>query len=437
MKVTRVLKDTVCDELGFEEGDTIIAFDGNKFIDILDYEYYDTMTDFTLEVTKADGENIIFEIEKDSDERLGLEFCGDGIDMQECHNNCLFCFVNQLPKNKTLRKTLYVKDDDYRHSFISGTYVTLTNLKDADIDRIIRLKLSPIYVSVHSTSHEERLKLLGIKRSNNVMEILKKLSQNGIAVHSQIVYCPGVNDDLEKYINDLSPLTSSLAIVPVGLTDNANPTLRLVTKTEANNVIDLTHKMSTQFLKTKGERYVYCSDEFYVIAGRDVMSADYYEDFYQIENGVGLLAKFNMDMEYGVSVADEYLKNNAHTKPKNVSIATGHSAYNFIKTKADYIGKKYGINIAVHKITNTFFGKSVTVAGLLTATDIIDGLTGKQLGESLLLPSVMLQEFGDMFLDNKTTKDIQNNLGVTVKIIESDGESFVYGMLGINKRDLE
>lgn len=435
MKVYGVEKNSIAEELGIEKGDDIVKINGYPFVDVLDYEYCESQAEFTMTVKAADGFTCELYIEKEPYETIGLDFADSGIDMIQCRNNCLFCFVNQLPKGRNLRETLSVKDDDYRHSFISGTYITLTNLSEQEIERIIRLKLSPLYVSVHSTDEKERLKLLGIKRARPIMETLQRLSDAGIILHTQIVYCPTINEDIEQYIDELLQLAHTLAIVPVGLTDFANPMLSCCNSDNAKRVIDIVEKKQAECLAARGSRFVWCSDEFYVLAGRKVPLASCYEGFGQIENGVGLLAKFNEDFDYAIEMIDEKHQN---FTPKNekIAIATGVSAYNFISGKAEILCKKYGIDVTVHRIENNFFGKTVTVAGLLTAQDIASGLVDKPQFDKLILPSVMLKEFGDMFLDNSTTDDLSKTLNKPVEIIQPDGESFVYGLLGLKRKDM-
>ncbi len=419
MEISRVLKNSLAEKLGLKKGDEIVSFNGFDFIDILDYEYYNSFSDFKIKAVVS-GKEKEFNILKDESESFGLEFDSE-IKVRQCRNKCVFCFVDQLPKS-ALRNTLRIKDDDYRHSFISGTYITLTNLSKSDIDRIIRLKLSPLYISVHSTNDEIRNKLLGIKEGFSILPLLKEFKANGIDFHSQIVYCPGFNDDLETSINELMPLSLSLSVVPVGLTKECNPSLRPVDAQGARITVELIEKIQEKALKQYGTRFVWPADELYVKAGMTIPHYDTYEAYPQIENGVGLLAKFNEDFEYA-------LKEVKKGKIGKVSIATGESAYGFIKEKAQILNEKFGGEISVYKIHNNFFGASVTVAGLITGGDLYCQLKNKPLNGRLILPSVMLREFTDVFLDDISVKELEEMLKVKITVAEPDGESFVKSVL--------
>ena len=415
MRVLGVEKNSIGEELGIKAGDEIVSFDGYKAVDILDYEFYDDAENFTLEVRRGKRETV-YEIEKEPFETLGLEFDRE-IKIRGCRNNCIFCFVRQLPSGENLRDTLRVRDDDYRHSFISGNYVTLTNLSDFDVERIIRLKLSPLYVSVHTVDDKLRNEMLGIKDSRPILPLLKKFYDAGITLHTQIVYCPTVNEDLEQSIIKLSEFCATLAIVPVGLTKNANPNLRPVSGSEAEKVIELTEKYQRKLLAEKGTRFVWAADEFYVKAGKAVPNGETYEDYPQIENGVGLLAKFEEDFAYALETAE---KCNG-----KLSVATGESAYDFIKEHSLILNEKLGCEITVHKIKNEFFGDTVTVAGLVVGRDIYNALSSKDLGERLIIPSVMLREFHDVFLDNMTVSELERKLNVKITVADSSGYGFV------------
>ncbi len=418
MRILGVEKNSIGEELGLKAGDEVVSFDGYKAVDILDYEFYDGSEQFSLGVKRGEEETL-YEIEKDADETLGLEFDRE-IPIRGCKNNCIFCFVHQLPKEETLRDTLRVQDDDYRHSFISGNYVTLTNLSDFDVERIVRLKLSPLYISVHTVDDGLRNEMLGIKRSRPILPLLKRFHDAGIVLHTQIVYCPEVNEDLERSITELSEICATLAIVPVGLTKNANPRLRPVNKAEAEKVIALVEKYQKKLLGENGSRFVWASDEFYVKAGIPVPGGETYEDYPQLENGVGLLAKFEEDFAYALG--------NAAKCKRKLSVATGVSAYEFIKAHAEILNKKLGCDITVYQIENRFFGDTVTVAGLIVGRDIYETLKDKDLGERLIIPSVMLREFQDVFLDNMTVSRLEEKLNVKITVADSSGDGFVYAI---------
>ncbi|MCL2797468.1 MAG: DUF512 domain-containing protein [Firmicutes bacterium] len=494
MRIKSVDKYSVGASLGLKPGDEIFAFDGYLFEDILDYEFYDAAEKFTMSIRKRQmgtgAFDKTFQVIKAPEETLGLSFDGDGIKLKACRNRCIFCFVDQLPPDKSLRRTLRIKDDDYRHSFLSGTYITLTNLSQSDFARIKRLKFSPLYVSVHTTDEALRRKMLGIsKRCHGVgltdsgiggknterslsavsqpdpvtapvLSLLKELHGAGIRLHAQIVYCPGVNEDIEKSARELFPFCESLAVVPVGLTRYQNPDLRAVSREDAQKIIDLTEKLQTEFLAERDTRFVWAADEFYLKAGVELPGSEPYEDYPQIENGVGLLAKFDEDFAYGLEEMKRNAKNVGRKQianyklkitdsdeapnekssaiphssfliPRSVSLATGVSAYPFIKQKAQILSEKFNVQIYVYAIENRFFGPSVTVAGLLTGSDLASGLKGKPLGEVLLLPSVMFRSGSEEFLDNMTLSGLSEILGVPIQKIPPNGESFVLSVAKI------
>ena len=423
MKILSVSPNGVAKELGIQSGDFLLSFDGHAVVDVLDYDYYNSAEHFTMTV-KRGNEVTDYEIEKDEDEDLGLELSRD-IPVRQCRNRCVFCFVDQLPKTE-LRSTLRVKDDDYRHSFIFGNYVTLTNLSEKDLARIIRLKLSPLFVSVHAADPALRRKLLGIEPPQEIPDILEQLRTlhaGGIQVHAQAVLCAGLNDDIDDLIAKIEPYTASLALVPVGLTKGHNPALRPLTKDEAARILGQTEAWQQKLLSKRGTRYVFAADELYLRAGLPVPPYEAYEDFSQIENGVGLIASFKHDFEDAIARIEK-----AHIG--ECSIATGVSAYPLIRDCAAVLTQKFGGTIRVYEIKNDFFGHTVTVAGLLTGRDILAQLKGKPLGERLVLPRVMLREFSDAFLDDMTVSQLSASLGVPVEIAGADGESLVLGLIG-------
>lgn len=423
MKIFSVAKNSIADELGIKAGDELLAFDGFPVTDVLDYDYYDSLENFVMTV-RSGGEVTDYEIEKYDDEELGLELDRE-IRVRSCRNNCIFCFVDQLPKEE-LRSTLRVKDDDYRHSFIFGNYVTLTNVTGRELERIIRIKLSPLYVSVHSSDYAMRNKLLGINHAPAIPDIvtqLRKLHAGGIRVHAQIVYCPDVNEDVEQTIRDISPYTESLAIVPVGLTRDCNPELRRVDCEHARRILDIVDKWQRKLLAERGTRYVFASDELYLAAEREIPPYEAYEDFCQIENGIGLIAAFVHDFENALADC-------ASGHVGEMSIATGLSAKPLIERCAQKLTAKFGGKIHVYGIRNDFFGESVTVAGLVVGRDIAAQIGGKPLGERLVLPRIMLREFQSVFLDGYTVERLESELKVKVQIIQPDGESFVREITG-------
>lgn len=417
MRIVDVDKGSVGEELGLKAGDELVSFDGHTVVDILDYDFYNESERFFMTVKRGDEETE-FDIEKDTDEDLGLTLDTE-LTVRACRNKCIFCFVDQLPKRE-LRKSLHVKDDDYRYSFISGSYVTLTNVSDEDLERIVRLKLSPLYISVHTSNAELRRKMLGNPKAPDILKQLKFLHDGGIKMHAQIVYCPGVNEDIAETAIETAPYCESLAVVPVGLTKDCNTDLRCVEKIDARRIIDKVSALQQGFLESKGTRYVFLADEFYVISELPVPDYEHYEDFVQIENGVGMIALFKHETELA-------LNDIKVGKAGDFSIATGVAAYETIKEAAEKVMQKYGGNIKVFAVHNSFFGETVTVAGLVTGGDIYERLKDEKLGEFLMLPRCMLKEFGDVFLDNMTVNELEHKLGTKIKIVGTDGVSFVKG----------
>lgn len=427
-KVTKVLDESVCKD-SIQVGDEVLKFNGRDFIDILDYVYADA-TDCGEMTVKKSGAIQIMEYKKsDSSETIGLEF-DDSVEIvpKECCNNCIFCFVKQLPKG--LRDTLYIKDDDYRLSFISGSYITCTNLKEADIERILDYKLSPLYISVHATDEEVRKYLLGIKRCAPQLDILKRFVEGGIVLHTQIVLVGGINDGeiLKKSLNDLFETgVKSVAIVPVGLTghrDGLNE-LKPLTKAQAESVIDIVEK----FYETH-EGFCYCSDEMYQIADRNVPAAEYYGEYEQIENGVGLIAKFLSELETALQDAPRFVRR------KSVAVITGISGERTMRKAAEIVNNRYKkISINVYPVVNKFFGETVTVTGLVTATDIIRCYGDKKFQEDyIMIPSVMLKEFGNVFLDDVSVEELEKKLNKKIVVSRPDGEGFLKSVLRGDKK---
>lgn len=417
MRIIDVDKGSVGEELGIKQGDELIAFDGHKVVDILDYDFYNESECFVMTIARG-SEETEFDIEKDSDEDLGLNFDAE-LSVRVCRNKCIFCFVDQLPKRE-LRKSLHVKDDDYRYSFISGSYVTLTNVSDEDLERIVRLKLSPLYISIHTSDNELRRKMLGNPKAPDIMKQLGFLHDGGIKIHAQIVYCPGINEDVAQTAIDTAPYCESLAVVPVGLTKDCNTALRCANEADARRVVSCITPLQKEFLEEKGTRYVFLADEFYVIGKLPVPDYEHYEDFVQIENGVGMIALFKHEIDFAIGEMSD-------GEVGAFSVATGVAAYETIKEAAEKVVNKFGGSIKVFSVVNSFFGESVTVAGLVTGGDIYNRLKGESLGDYLMLPRCMLKEFGDVFLDNMSVNELEHKLGTKIKIVGTDGVSFVKG----------
>ncbi|MCQ2770233.1 MAG: DUF512 domain-containing protein [Clostridia bacterium] len=430
VKITEVIRGSYAEKCGIHVGDSLISINGTRIRDVLDYRFY--MCEKHLEVlVDREGEEISFKIKKGEYDDIGLDFETYLMDNKRtCCNKCVFCFIDQMPKG--YRDTLYFKDDDSRLSFLMGNYVTLTNFTDADVDRIIKMHMSPINISVHTTDPELRVKMLNNKRAGDVLKYLDKFNEAGIKMNCQIVLCKGYNDGehLTKTMHDLAsmyPQVSSVSIVPCGITKYRDglPHMELFTKEESAAVVRQVETFAQQCKDYYGEYIFLCADELYLEGGLNIPSGDYYGEYSQIENGVGMIA--SMKDEFDDAIIDaEYDGGN-----KTVSVATGALAYDFIKSLADQISNKFpSIKINVYKIENDFFGRTVTVAGLVTAVDMIKQLKGKELGETLYIPSVMLRSERDLFLCGTSIDELSKELGVDICITETDGYDFLDKILG-------
>lgn len=409
---------SIADEIGIVPGDVIVSVDETPLKDILDFKFYTASDEYVLEILKTDGTTEIVEIVNEDYEELGVEFENGLLDKpQVCKNKCVFCFVDQLPRN-CMRKTLYFKDDDYRLSALMGNYITLTNLDESDIDRIVRMRLPRINISVHSANPEIRSRLLNHKEAD-VMPHIRRFADAGITMDCQVVCCPGINDkeDLDntiKALADFYPCVQSLSVVPVGLTKHREhlPNLTKFDKISAEELISQVEKHQKDCLAKFGSHFVYPSDEFYVKAEIPVPDAEVYENFLQIENGVGLMASLKAEFE---DAKCDFIKADCRK-----TIATGVSAEKFIHELVSSITD----NVEVIAIKNKFLGETITVAGLITAGDLIEQLKGKDLGEELLIPRVMLNH--DMiFLDDKTIDDVEKALDVKIITVENDGYDLI------------
>jgi len=394
--------------------------------------YYGYDAHLAVELESADGKRRVVKVRKREGQDLGVDFEDYLMDCpMECTNNCKFCFVDQMPPG--MRKSLYFKDDDARMSFLTGSYITLTNLTDRELQRICDLKISPVNVSVHTTNPELRADLMGNLAAADIMERIQKLSDAGITMNCQIVCCPGLNDgeQLLNSIHDLAtfyPHVSSVAVVPVGLTKYRAglAPLKLFTPEQAGKTIDLVETFAAQCQAYYGSRIVYCSDEFYLKAGRPLPDDDYYEDYVQLDNGVGMLRLLKTEFDAALKMVDA-----SEGDGVPFSIATGTAAGPFIEkllmTAVEKCGK---INGQVFAIDNDFFGHDINVAGLVTAQDMIRQLTGKPLGERLLIPDNMLRHGETVFLDDLTVADVENALHVKVVQVPQDGTELLFAMLG-------
>lgn len=422
--------DSIASELELKSGDELISINGNPVNDVIDYMFYSENSHLEL-LVRIDGEEVLFDVEKDAYEPLGINFDTYLIDKQRsCKNKCIFCFIDQLPKG--LRETLYFKDDDARLSFLMGNYVTLTNLTEYDIDRICKMRISPINVSVHTTDPDLRVKMMKNPNACRINEILDRFKNAGIAMNCQIVLCKGVNDgeNLRKTLTDLKalyPAVNSVSIVPVGLTkfrDGLFP-LEPFSESECREVVDVIHSVSDACLEQYGVRLFYPSDEFFVKGGIELPDEDYYDGYPQIENGVGLATSLLTEVESAVSDL-EY-----SDKPVSVGIITGVLPEVIMQTAVSKIlEKRPCLDCRIYPVVNNFFGTCITVAGLVTATDIIAQLKGKDLPERLLIPSSMLRAEGDMFLDSITLETVEKELCRPINITYNDGYDLVSKILG-------
>jgi putative radical SAM enzyme (TIGR03279 family) len=431
--VREVMPGSIAEEAGIENGDKILYINNEKIQDVFDYRFLTAEEKLIIEIQKVDGELWEVEIEKDQYEDLGIEFDNSMLDeAKSCTNKCVFCFIDQLPKG--MRETLYFKDDDSRLSFLTGNYVTLTNMGEKDIDRIIRYKMSPINVSVHTTNPSLRAHMLNNRSAGDVLDKIKYLVNGGIMVNCQIVLCREINDgaELDKTISDLSclyPGINSISVVPVGITKYRRGLYEIkpYDKESANAVISQVESWQKKLLEKFGSRVVYLADELYIMAQHKLPEYAEYEDFPQLENGVGLISLFRNEFYEYIKTFHGY----AHDKLRRVSIATGVSAFKFISEMASELERRCRkIKITVYEIKNEFFGENVTVTGLLTGGDIASQLAGKDLGEELLISKSMLKSGEDLFLDDITVQVLEDMLKVKIGIVDNSGEDFINKLLG-------
>ena len=429
--VETVEKDSIARELGIEPGDRLISINGQEIEDIFDYQYYVEDEELLLLIEKPDGEQWELEIEKDADESLGIGF-GAGLmdEYRSCCNRCIFCFIDQMPPG--MRDTLYFKDDDSRLSFLQGNYVTLTNMSEHDIRRIIKYRLEPINISFQTTNPELRCRMLHNRFAGDALKKVDLLYQGGIEMTGQIVLCKGVNDgeELERSIRDLTrylPLLRSVSVVPVGLTkfrDGLYP-LEPFTKEEARQVLEIIHRWQKKIYEEYGLHFIHAGDEWYLLAEEEVPEEERYDGYLQLENGVGMLRLLFNEFE------DAFRQQKGDQRSAELSAATGKLAYPYIRRMAERIEERYpGVKIHVYCIRNDFFGERITVSGLITGGDIIAQLKGKRLGSRLLLPCNMLKADEDVFLDDLTVKEVSDALQVSVDIVKSSGQDLVDAMLG-------
>lgn len=432
VRIESVDKGSIAYKNGILAGDYLISIDGNDIKDVLDYRFYLVNRTITLKIHR---ESDLFDvvIKKGEYQDIGLNFSTYLMDEKKsCHNKCVFCFIDQLPKG--MRQTLYFKDDDSRLSFLMGNYITMTNLKDDDIDRIIKMKMSPVNISVHTTNPELRVKMMKNRFAGDILDKMRRLAEGGITMNCQIVCCKGLNDgeELKRSMAELSefyPKVSSVSVVPAGITCHRQGLYPLepFTPSECGEIIDIVDSFANECLEKYGSRIFFCGDELYIKSGRELPSAEYYEGYPQIENGVGMIC--SMREEFNSSY--DYLEEDYDVeKERKVSVVTGVAAYDFINEisgRLEAACKNTKVN--VYRIENEFFGENITVAGLICGCNLIEQLKGKDLGDKLLLPSVMFRSERDITLDGVSVEDIESALGVRVEVTETDGDSFIRAVL--------
>ncbi|NYB74088.1 DUF512 domain-containing protein [Sedimentibacter hydroxybenzoicus DSM 7310] len=422
--IVKVLKNSIAEELELEPGDELISVNNCSIKDYIDYKYQ-ISDDFVLfEIKKQNGEIWELEIEKEYDEDIGIVFENPLMDnIKVCSNKCIFCFIDQMPKG--MRKTLYLKDDDTRLSFLYGNFITLTNLTEDEIDRIVKYRISPIKVSVHTTDSELRKYMMGNDKDINILEYLKKLIDAGITVDCQIVLVRDVNDkeQLSKTINDLSSLhpgLRSVAVVPVGLTKFRERLLELkpFDMESSTDVVRQITEIQKKLLKKLGTRFIFIADEFYIQGGNDFPSYESYEDFDQLENGIGMCRLFKQQIE---DLIGEY--EGSEPVAEEITFVTGVAAYELLTEISEKIMKSIPVKINVVKIKNNFFGERITVSGLTTGKDIIEQLKDNNY-KNIIIPKNMIND-NNVMLDDLTIEDLERELNTEVTVCEVDGASLL------------
>lgn len=435
-KICSVDSNSPAQRAGVKPGDTLTHVNGHPVADVLDYKFYTYDPDLKLSLCSADGNPRILRIKKGPGEDLGLNFETYLMDhAHSCANRCIFCFVDQMPPG--MRDTLYFKDDDARLSFLMGNYITMTNLSQREIERIIDLRISPIRISVHTTDPELRVKMLNNPRAGRCMEDMRRLAAARILMDCQIVACPGINDGkvLENTLTDLAalyPSVRSISVVPVGLTrfrKGLYP-LKSYTAQEAVQILELVERFSARCFERFKTRLVWCSDEFYLRAGRQLPDEMFYEDFTQLENGVGMLRLLESEFKAALSMIDPA------QKPDSFSVATGVSAAPYLSSLLRLAQSHCpALQGTIYPVVNHFFGETINVAGLITGSDLIEQLQGKELGERLLLPASMLRHQERVFLDDKTVEQVEEKLGVPIVTVEQDGGALADAMFYLEDRE--
>ena len=435
--IKKILPGSIAEEFELAPGDRLISINGHEIEDIFDYQFYAEDTYIEILIEKPDGEQWILEVDKEEDEDLGIEFDNGLMDeYRSCHNKCIFCFIDQMPKG--MRDTLYFKDDDSRLSFLQGNYVTLTNMSDHDLDRIIQYHLSPINISFQTMNPELRCKMLNNRFAGEALKKVDRLNEAGIEMNGQIVLCKGVNDgeelafsirEMMRYIPNLQ----SVSVVPVGLSkyrDGLFP-LEPFTREDAREVLSTIHHYQNESYQKYGNHFIHASDEWYILAGEELPQEENYDGYLQLENGVGMMRLLLNQFEEAMKELQEKISaGTLDFSSREISMATARLAYPFIRDMAARMMEMVpGLMIHVYEIRNDFFGEMITVSGLLTGQDLIAQLTGRELGEALYLPQNVLRSGEEVFLDDVTVTEMEKALQVKVDIIKSSGRDFVNAVL--------
>ena len=434
--VKSLMPGGIGEELGIEPGDKLLAINGSEIQDVFDYYYYEESEQLLLLIEKPDGEEWELEIEKDEDESLGIEFDQSLMDeYRSCRNKCMFCFIDQMPKG--MRETLYFKDDDSRLSFLQGNYITLTNMSDHDVERIVKYRLEPINISFQTTNPELRCKMLHNRFAGEALKKVDILYRGQIEMNGQIVLCKGVNDgeELERTIRDLTgylPYLKSVSIVPVGLTkyrDGLYP-LEPFTKEDAKEVLSVIHRWQEKIYQEHGIHMIHAGDEWYVLAEEEVPEEARYDGYLQLENGVGMMRLLFNEVQEALSAVT------GDGRQREISLATGRLMYPYIGKILEEIRKKFpNITTYLYAIRNDFFGERITVSGLITGQDLTGQLKGQPLGERLLLPCNMLKIGEPVFLDDFTLEEVENSLQVKTDIVKSSGQDLLDAVIGAYEND--
>lgn len=429
-RVKEVEEGSIAWELGVEPGDVLLQINKHVIEDVFDYHYYVNDEELLVLIRKPNGEEWELEIEKEYEDDLGITFESGLMDeYRSCRNKCMFCFIDQMPPG--MRETLYFKDDDSRLSFLQGNYITLTNMSDHDVERIVQYHLEPINVSIHTTNPELRCKMLHNRFAGDALKKIQTLYEGGITMNGQIVLCKGINDgeELERSIRDMvkwMPNLQSVSVVPVGMTkfrEGLYP-LEPFQKEDAREVLGIIHKWQDKIYKECGTHFIHAGDEWYLLAEMEVPEEERYDGYLQLENGVGMMRLLLNEFEEG------FQKLAGDDKERHTSLATGKLAYPFIKRMAERLTEKYpNLDMHVYCIRNDFFGETITVAGLITGRDLKAQLTGQQLGDRLLLPVSMFRNEEDVFLDDMTISQLEEALQVRIDVVKSSGQDLIDAIL--------